>query len=291
MPKKIDPTDIINKRFNNFIVISVEGKDKHGHYKYTCKCDCGNIFITDRRGVFRNKSCGCIDKLDPEDIIDKRFGRLIVKSIDGFYNHHYKYFCKCDCGNITSVERKSLLSGETKSCGCYSIELRTKHGMTKTRFYKIWINMKNRCNDPNSTEYYLYGGRGISVDNSWENFINFKNDMYDSYIDHCNKFGESETTIDRIDPNKNYCKDNCKWSTRREQNINRSNVISIKYNNEILPLPIIYDRFGDKNMEYSVLYHRIVQQKMNITDALYIPVLGHNYGDNDNNCPIRFIKR
>lgn len=98
--------------------------------------------------------------------------------------------------------------------------MKEQHGMTNTRIYSIWCKMKERCNNPNNKKYQNYGGRGISVCDEWNNsFLNFYNDMIDSYSD--------DLTIDRIDVNGNYEKSNCKWSTLYEQSLNKT--YSVKF--------------------------------------------------------------
>lgn len=85
------------------------------------------------------------------------------------------------------------------------------------RFYHIWADMKTRCNNPKCKKYYLYGGRGIKVCENWNLYINFKNDMWDSYKKHVKEFGEKQTTLDRINGEDGYSLSNCRWATYSEQ--------------------------------------------------------------------------
>lgn len=107
-----------------------------------------------------------------------------------------------------------------------------RHGMNKTRFHKLWLDMKGRCYTKSKTAYKYYGGRGIKVEQSWHIFENFRDDMLETYNNHIKKYGERQTTLDRIDVNKGYSKNNCKWSTYIEQANNRTDNHFITINNE-----------------------------------------------------------
>jgi hypothetical protein len=101
------------------------------------------------------------------------------------------------------------------------------HGLKKTGFWRSWQNLKQRCSNPRSKSYHRYGGRGISFNPEWNDFLNFKNDMYVPYLKHIKKHGEKNTTIDRIDVNGNYNKENCRWATQQIQQTNRVNSLNI----------------------------------------------------------------
>ena len=97
--------------------------------------------------------------------------------------------------------------------------MQKKHGMWNTRIYRIFKHMTQRCNNPKDKDYPHYGARGIKC--LWKDFNEFKNDMYESYLDHVAEYGEKDTTIDRINFDGNYCKENCRWATVSEQNANK----------------------------------------------------------------------
>jgi hypothetical protein len=149
------------------------------------------------------------------DLIGKRFGKLkVIKQTWKDKWGKSRWLCKCDCGNKTIVLANSLKRNHTKSCGC----LVTKYGPRKDgkelKEYRLWINMIQRCINPNHKYYSFYGGRGIMVCERWMEFPNFLEDM-----------GESPPRfqIDRIDNNGDYCKENCRWVTSKINCRNRRN--------------------------------------------------------------------
>jgi Fe2+ or Zn2+ uptake regulation protein len=171
------------------------------------------------------------------DITNEKYGKLTVKRYLGLDDHNQAiWYCECDCGGNRNVRTSKLKSGEVISCGCtnYSMskENSTTHGMTHTSIFSIWGGMKARCDNPNHVAYNGYGGRGITVCERWLMFENFMEDMYESYLKHCEEFGEDNTSIDRIDVNGNYEPSNCKWATRQEQQNNTRKNIFITLNEE-----------------------------------------------------------
>ena len=161
------------------------------------------------------------------DLTGQRFGKLTVLSIDSTKNKYIYWVCKCSCGNIKSIIGASLKKGHSTSCGCYAIErsklLNSTHGMAKTRVYKSWQKMHERCENINSDAYYQYGGRGISVCTRWKSFENFLEDMGDR---------PAEMSLDRINYSGNYEPSNCRWATSTQQNNNMRSNNLCTYNGE-----------------------------------------------------------
>lgn len=171
-----------------------------------------------------------------KNLIGKRFGSLLVTDLNGSKNGKRYWVAKCDCGKKAIVRGDRLTGGITKSCGCLAkknIESNfKKHGMKRSRFYKIWINLKSRCMNKHNKDFKNYGEKGIEVCERWLDFNSFKSDMYDTYLHHIKKYGESDTTIDRIDPDGNYESQNCRWATQLQQQQNRTNNKYVAYTKE-----------------------------------------------------------
>ena len=132
-----------------------------------------------------------------------------------FRRHHAEF--ECACGVVFVSYIYNVQSGHTKSCGC----LLQRKGITKKPEYKIWQNMRSRCNNPKATGFHRYGGRGIAVCPEWESFEKFLGDVGPRpSINH---------TLDRIDVNGHYCPQNCRWATRSQQanNVRDNHVLTV----------------------------------------------------------------
>ena len=167
------------------------------------------------------------------DLTGQKFGKWLVLRLDKnkTTKHASYWLCQCECGNISSVFSGNLTRGHSKSCGCQRSEISAQqaqtHGESKTRLYTIWNDMKARCSRPGNR---IYHDRGITVCEEW-----YKS--YEAFRDWAVSNGyDDELQIDRVDNNKGYFPDNCRWVTVMQNQNNRRDNVRIKYHGEIKTL-------------------------------------------------------
>ena len=202
-------------------------------------------------------------------MIGKVFGRLTVLAFSHKDKWRKNYWlCLCSCGKKVIVAERSLLTGNTKSCGCYrkqySILKHLIHGRQGTRLYAIWQNMKNRCRNTKVPAYKDYGGRGITVCDEWLDFTCFMdwalNNGYDDSL-----------SLDRINNNAGYKPSNCRWVTQKEQARNtRANVL-ITYKCDTLCVVAMAEKY---NVNPKLLYGRL-EKGWPVDRAIEEPVQVH----------------
>ena len=156
-----------------------------------------------------------------KDLTGQKFGRLtVVERAENTPQGKARWLCKCECGGTTVATKSDLDLGKVKSCGCLRKETTAElgriasHNGTGTRLYRIWSSMKQRCKYEHHKCFFRYGGRGITVCNTWEeNFAAFRDwALENGYADNL--------TLDRIDVNGNYEPSNCRWVTMKTQQNN-----------------------------------------------------------------------
>jgi hypothetical protein len=191
-----------------------------------------------------------------DTFVGTRTGMLEVIGVgEPYYKPNGDYGCaryrvKCECGKEKDMTKGVILKENTISCGCYSAKLastngknRKTHGKTKTLAYKTWVCMKSRCYNQKNPSYGYYGAIGVKVCDRWlDSFENFVADM-----------GErpKDRTIDRINPIGDYCPENCRWATPKEQADNRRTT-KLRDNDKTNMMKLF--RAGEKRKDIAIQY-------------------------------------
>ena len=201
-----------------------------------------------------------------EDLSLRKYGRLTVieRGKDRVTPSGRKlvtWECVCDCGNHFLADGQGLRSGNIKSCGCLHKETARQnlisytqtHGESKTRLYRIWAAMRRRCNNPNCDAYKWYGARGISVCREWNtSFLAFRNWAYQNGYKENAK--QEECSLDRIDGNKDYSPENCRWVTKTVQSRNTRRNHLVEYQGKKMTIAELAELSG---IPYARLQPRI----------------------------------
>jgi hypothetical protein len=189
----------------------------------------------------------------PIDLSNRKFGKLIAveKSHSGKYGMVWR--CKCECGAIHHASAAELSRNRVQSCGCSQI----KHFQSHTKTWRIWVQMRQRCDNERNKNYLHYGKRGIYYSPQWQDFINFVADM-----------GECPAgmSLERIDNDKGYSKENCKWATSFQQSRNKRTNKFYTYNGERLCL-----RDWEKKLGASKGYLTKRLKRMSFIQAITTP--------------------
>lgn len=208
-----------------------------------------------------------------ESVIGEKFNKLTILSLAKSKAYHDKsgrlstrarVTCSCECGSVKEFFLSSVRTGKSKSCGCLQRTIARKtfttHGHKSTPEYKASAALKQRVMNPNSDRYNSYGGRGITVCDRWiSSFENFYSDM--------GSRPSSKHSIDRIDVNKGYYPENCRWATSEVQGRNRRTNVIIKTPSGDMCIAEAASKYG---LPYNILQQRI-SKGMSSLDAIAVP--------------------
>lgn len=207
-----------------------------------------------------------IDRQALHNLTGQRFGKLVVVG-EGkpAANRLSTWKCLCDCGRETTVRGDALKRGRSKSCGC-------GNGVIHGYYYKPWYSsykaMMERCYLPTSGNYKRYGGKGVEVCKEWHDINKFA-----CWVETSNY--KPGLTLDRIDSNKGYSPENCRWATKKEQSNNRKNTIFYTYKGETKALTDWSEELGINRF---TLYSRIEERGWSVERAFETPVVHPNCG-------------
>lgn len=193
--------------------------------------------------------------------VGEKFGLLtvteeVVKLVGGRRRVHFR--CLCDCGTQLEIETYKLRNRSTDtSCGCARVGPRTTHGKSNTPEFNIWVKMRQRCLNPNVSDYDNYGGRGISICSRWNTFEAFIADM--------GPRPDTDFTLDRIDVNGNYSPENCRWANWNTQQRNRRNNRLVVYQGRTVTMAEAVEISGRTRATVAI---RLTRAKRTIAEAL-----------------------
>ena len=262
MGKKVDLT---GRRFGQLVVLREIPERRANKILWECRCGCGAITTPSGSALKRGltKSCGCQGSVLQ---VGARFGRLTVIEVPAKGRRNVR--CQCECGSVGTYRGSSIKSGDTRSCGCLQRELQSmrqkSHGMSDTPEYKAWGNMKERCYRPKHISYPHYGGKGIKVCDRWLN-------SFEAFYADLGPRPSINHSIDRIDPNKDYGPENCRWATPPEQQNNKTSNVLVEFKGEQLTLA---EAARATDIPYDRLYKRLKQGISG--DRLFAPSLEDN---------------
>jgi hypothetical protein len=202
------------------------------------------------------------------DLTGQKFNRLlVVERVKTNKSKNSKWLCKCECGEYTTVLACHLKSGHTKSCGCAKIEAikkaNTKHGLRNTKLHSVWNSMKQRCLNENNIQYIDYGERGITICEEW------KNDFELFYNWSISNGYEEGLSIDRINNDKGYYPDNCRWTNELVQANNTRSNHYLTFGSET---KTIAEWGRELNLPAKIISDRITKQGWSIEKALTTPI-------------------
>lgn len=190
------------------------------------------------------------------DLTGQRFGKLVVlKQIESNKFGQTMWSTCCDCGNIKDVSSNNLRTKRVVSCGCRRRVANLRHGMYRTRLYRTWINMKQRCT-PNHQSQHHYYLRGIHVCDKWKSFEGFLEDMEGGF--------SNGMTLDRIDGTRGYEKSNCRWITQKQQTRNRSDTLWVDMPEGRMCLSEVAEKYG---LEYDSIFRKF-KRGIPVTDLI-----------------------
>ena len=200
----------------------------------------------------------------PIDLTGQRFGKWLVirkEASPAGYEHQQFWLCRCDCGTelvrkggqLRYAEKKGVLQS-CQRCGA------VRHGYTNTPEHRAWINMHDRCRRPENHAYARYGGRGVRVCQRWDSFENFLADI--------GKRPSAKHSLDRIDNNGDYTPENCRWTTSKVQNRNRTGNKLLTHNGQTMSVSAWAEQTG---VPRGAIYMRL-RSGWTVADAISTPI-------------------